>query len=73
MKENLDTIKTENKSLKEIIEKNEKCKICLDSKKCILFQPCGHLISCEKCVTSLEKKCPMCRQFINKFVKAYMS
>ena len=76
MKENLNSIEKENKSLKEIIEKNEDqklCKICLDKEKRILFQPCGHLISCEKCVPSLEKKCPMCRQFINKFVKAYMS
>ena len=76
MKEMKENLKKENKSLKEIIEKNEDrklCKICLDKEKRILFQPCGHLISCEKCVPSLEKKCPMCRQFINKFVKAYMS
>ena len=76
IKENLTTIEIENKNLRDTIEKNEDqklCKICMVNEKCVLFEPCGHLISCEKCVPSLEKKCPMCRQLITKFVKAYMS
>ena len=69
-------IQTENKFLKETLEKYEEqnlCKICMDKEKCILFQPCGHLIICENCIPSLEKKCPLCRQPIKKFVKAYMA
>ena len=76
IKENLTTIEIENKNLKDTIEKNEDqklCKICMANEKCVLFRPCGHLISCEECVPSLEKKCPMCRQLIEEIVKAYMS
>ena len=71
----LDSIETENLSLKDVVTKNEEqklCKICMDDVICMVFFPCGHLISCTNCASSL-KICPICRKLIEGSLKTYMS
>ena len=71
----LDSIETENQSLKNVVIKNEEqksCKICMDDEICMAFFPCGHLVTCENCSRSL-KICPICRKTIKGTLKTYMS
>ena len=67
--------KTDAKSLEE--ENNELkdqilCKICMDKDVSIVFLPCGHLVSCDKCAPAL-KNCPICRNEIKSTVQTFMS
>jgi len=39
------------------------CVICMDNLKEIVFDPCGHFYTCEKC-SSKVKICPICRSNI---------
>ena len=48
----------------------EMCGICLSFKKTIVFLPCKHIYSCEKCSVSLTK-CPLCRTEIIEKIKIY--
>ncbi|KFM65428.1 Baculoviral IAP repeat-containing protein 7-A, partial [Stegodyphus mimosarum] len=48
------------------------CKICMDSEKQVVFIPCGHLISCEKCAQALDN-CAVCRTPITNRVRTYLS
>jgi len=61
-------LEQENAKLKD----SRMCKICLDLDVRIVFLPCRHLVSCEKCAPSLTK-CPMCRKFIQGSVHAFVS
>ena len=38
------------------------CMACKELPRCVVFQPCQHLVLCEKCVEGLgkEPKCPHC-------------
>lgn len=62
-----------NKKLKE----NETCTVCLDRKKSVAFNPCGHIVTCEQCCSNLRvetdglKKCPMCKTAINSSIKIF--
>ena len=62
---------------KEEQEKEEKfdpdelyCKVCLVKRVSMIFMPCNHLVTCEKC-SFLLKKCPCCRGVISKNEKVY--
>ncbi|KAK7106987.1 E3 ubiquitin-protein ligase XIAP-like [Littorina saxatilis] len=57
---------TENSAIRE----QRMCKICLDKESCIVFLPCGHLVSCAECSPAL-KHCPMCRQRVKGRVRAF--
>lgn len=39
------------------------CVICMDNKRCMLFMPCRHVVSCKTCSEKLDK-CPICKQQI---------
>lgn len=41
------------------------CKICYDNVITILYRPCGHAITCDKCSLRIPR-CPLCRQNINQ-------
>ena len=50
-------------------EDSNECIICMDSEKQIVFDPCGHLYSCNNCSLKVTK-CPICRcVIINKINK----
>ena len=44
----------------ETLRKERVCKVCLDAKCCIAFQPCGHTVCCVPCAEKIET-CPICR------------
>ena len=44
-------------------ENNEECVICSDNPRELVFNPCGHAISCETCGSRM-KKCLLCRASI---------
>lgn len=38
----------------------EECVICHDRRRCILFQPCGHLQTCAECPQDTLVRCTTC-------------
>lgn len=50
---------------------NEKCAICVDGPKNIVFFPCGHLATCLSCAQKL-KICCACRRPIQGFTKVFV-
>lgn len=56
----------------EKLQREKLCKICMDNDICIVFIPCGHLATCERCSDSL-KKCPICCANIMQKIKTYIS
>lgn len=48
------------------------CKICMDNEVCIVFLPCGHLVTCVNCAHSIAS-CPLCRQTIKATVRTFLS
>ena len=47
------------------IYKEEECIICLSRALTVLFEPCGHLLTCESCHIKVDK-CHVCRKFISR-------
>lgn len=48
------------------------CKICMEEELTILFLPCAHILSCEKCA-SKTKECPVCRTLIERKIHSYFA
>ena len=62
-KESISNIKEDEKEKDD--ESDEiKCVICLNNRKCYLFQPCKHICCCDECAIKLED-CPICRKKID--------
>jgi len=62
---------TKNRKLKEQIQDQKACVLCLDKEKNILFVPCGHLCVCEACSAAVGQ-CPLCRANVQQKIKAFM-
>ena len=41
-------------------EEEDACIVCLDEKKCIVYEPCNHLCLCKSCSLRI-KQCPACQ------------
>lgn len=54
------------------LQEERTCKVCMDKLVSIVFIPCGHLVVCCDCATSL-RHCPICRAVIRGSVRAFMS
>ncbi|XP_026081005.1 E3 ubiquitin-protein ligase XIAP-like isoform X1 [Carassius auratus] len=54
----------------EKLQREKLCKVCMDSDIDIVFIPCGHLVTCQKCSESLNK-CPICCAAITQKIKTY--
>ncbi|XP_043927023.1 baculoviral IAP repeat-containing protein 8-like [Protopterus annectens] len=54
------------------LQEEKLCKICMDKNICIVFIPCGHLVTCQSCAAAIEK-CPICCCVINQRLKTFMS
>jgi hypothetical protein len=50
----------ETKKIKQDIDENACCVVCLENKKNMLLLPCKHVCSCDKCSVQLTD-CPLCR------------
>ncbi|XP_056625553.1 E3 ubiquitin-protein ligase XIAP [Triplophysa dalaica] len=55
----------------EKLQREKRCKVCMDNDINIVFIPCGHLATCQKCSESLLK-CPLCCATIVQKIKAYI-
>lgn len=51
---------------------NKLCKICYECEYNTAFFPCGHIIACAKCASSVTK-CPYCRQPFTNVMRVYFS
>lgn len=49
-----------------------KCKICYDNPLGVVFLPCAHLVTCERCVLYLSS-CPLCREKITMTIRIFLS
>ncbi|XP_072252181.1 E3 ubiquitin-protein ligase XIAP [Leuresthes tenuis] len=54
------------------LQREKQCKICMDRDICIVFIPCGHLVSCSQC-SELLPKCPICCGAITQKIKTYVA
>ncbi|XP_046869951.1 E3 ubiquitin-protein ligase XIAP [Hypomesus transpacificus] len=52
------------------LQREKQCKVCMDRDTCIVFIPCGHLVTCKECSESLSK-CPICCGTITQKIKTY--
>mmetsp|Transcript_42013 Transcript_42013/g.97847 ORF Transcript_42013/g.97847 Transcript_42013/m.97847 type:complete len:333 (-) Transcript_42013:61-1059(-) len=49
------------------------CTICFAKLAATVFSPCGHMVTCEDCGPSFEKKlCPICRRKVKKAIRTYL-
>ncbi|XP_043224669.1 E3 ubiquitin-protein ligase RNF26-like [Amphibalanus amphitrite] len=51
------------------------CVVCLDQDKSVILLPCRHVCLCEPCgrqVGAGDRRCPMCREFIQDALKVYI-
>lgn len=48
------------------------CVVCFDRERDVVYHTCKHYVSCEVCMTFLNK-CPICRTPIEKWYKIYKS
>ena len=77
-----DSMEKENQKLKKAYDNMKKgfealvdsklCKVCMDEDACIVFIPCGHLMSCVNCSPSL-KNCAICRKPVKSSIRTYFS
>lgn len=66
-------METSEKSDEEEEKKDSKlCKICYSNEYNTIFLPCGHVIACAKCASSVTK-CPACRQPFENVMRVYFS
>ncbi|XP_057204853.1 E3 ubiquitin-protein ligase XIAP isoform X2 [Triplophysa rosa] len=54
----------------EKLQREKLCKVCMDNDINIVFIPCAHLATCQKCSESLPK-CPICCVTIVQKIKTY--
>ena len=54
----------------EILKERYLCKICMEDRVRVTFLPCGHLVCCEKCASSMEE-CPICRSRISEAIRTF--
>lgn len=46
------------------------CMVCLERSRCILLEPCSHLVCCEECK---DLRCPLCRAVVKEAVKVHIA
>lgn len=54
------------------IPEEKLCKICYASEYNTAFLPCGHVVACAKCASSVTK-CPLCRKPFSDVMRVYFS
>ena len=54
------------------LEELKKCKKCRKNDACVVFIPCGHLISCVECADAI-KRCLICKEIVKKKVRSFIS
>jgi len=63
-------LRKEVERLRRELDKRERCSVCLEAKREVCLQPCGHCCVCSSCAARLAS-CPMCRSAIESTLRAY--
>lgn len=53
------------------LDTNRTCKICYVNEYNTAFSPCGHVVACAKCASSVSK-CPLCRKSFTNVMRIYL-
>ena len=53
-----------------ILNEGSMCCICMDKKREVAFDPCGHIVCCTTCVNYI-KLCPLCRSAYRKTLRVF--
>lgn len=53
------------------LDSNRTCKICYVNEYNTAFSPCGHVVACAKCASSVTK-CPLCRKPFTNVMRIYL-
>lgn len=53
------------------MDTNRTCKICYVNEYNTAFSPCGHVVACAKCASSVTK-CPLCRKPFTNVMRIYL-
>uniref|UniRef100_A0A1I8P7I0 RING-type domain-containing protein n=1 Tax=Stomoxys calcitrans TaxID=35570 RepID=A0A1I8P7I0_STOCA len=61
-----------NKPCSAVTQEEKLCKICYVNEYNTAFLPCGHVVACAKCASSVTK-CPMCRKPFADIMRVYFS
>jgi hypothetical protein len=48
----------------------DQCCVCMDEKRCVMFEPCNHMCTCQNCC-ALEE-CPLCRTAVSSTTRVYV-
>ena len=67
----IDRPKNEEEKL-AMVKISGECVVCMSSPADVLLMPCGHISSCGKCSSRLDK-CPLCKSDITKQMRVYVS
>lgn len=70
--EKLQEVSSDKSDEEEENKESKLCKICYSNEYNTIFIPCGHVIACAKCASSVDK-CPACRQPFENVMKVYFS
>ena len=54
------------------LDRIQKCVICFDDERQVVFLPCSHFLVCENCA-DLLRECPVCKEPIVSRVRAVVS
>lgn len=70
----LKVVEEEKEKLVDELEFTTLCGFCEDNPKDVVFDPCGHIWACEKCVSYANlSKCPSCRKEIKNVRKVFIA
>lgn len=58
--------------INEELRASATCKVCLDRKSSIVFEGCGHMVTCAICAKKI-RKCCICRKFIRSRIPVLMA
>nr|ASC55649.1 thread [Delia radicum] len=69
---NIEQNKPSSSSFSSVIPEEKLCKICYANEYNTAFLPCGHVVACAKCASSVTK-CPLCRKPFADVMRVYFS
>lgn len=70
-REELDSERQERQKLKKRVDElnaQVKCVVCMQNERCVVFQPCFHMVACQQCQSNIQA-CPICRAEVEGHLK----
>lgn len=73
LKEENITLRNEILYLRDLLDSNLKCKLCLAKELQVVYEPCSHVVSCQECADKINNICPFCRTGITNIKKIFLA